>query len=108
MSSGAVIIGKAVGLTVIVLETESRVLPQVSIAVHVSVTFPPQEFGAVEKVDGFDISFIKHVPFNSLLNEMVLGKGRPPQATVMSSGAVIIGKAAGLTEITLVVVISLP
>ena len=37
-----VIVGNAAGLTVIVLETCASALPQVSVAVQVSVTVPPQ------------------------------------------------------------------
>ena len=32
----------AVGLTVIVLDTDANALPHASVAVHVSVTVPPQ------------------------------------------------------------------
>jgi len=48
-------VGSAAGLTVIVLETGSRTLPQESVAVHVSVTVPPQAPGKVVSVDKFDI-----------------------------------------------------
>ena len=42
ISAGAVIVGNAAGLTVIVRDTDVIVLPQGSVAVHVSVTAPPQ------------------------------------------------------------------
>ena len=42
---GAVIVGKAAGDTVIVLDTDAKALPQASVAVHVSVTTPPQAPG---------------------------------------------------------------
>ena len=38
MSAGAVIVGRAAGLTVIILDTEASALPQISVAVQVSVT----------------------------------------------------------------------
>ena len=38
---GAVIVGNAAGLTVIVLDTDVSGLPHTSVAVHVSVTVPP-------------------------------------------------------------------
>ena len=44
---------------------------------------------------------IKHPPLNPLLNDIVLADGTPPQATVISPGAVIVGNAAGLTVIVL-------
>jgi len=40
--AGAIIVGKVAGLTVIVLETETKFLLQASLAVHVSVITPPQ------------------------------------------------------------------
>jgi hypothetical protein len=64
---GAVIVGNTAGLTVIVLDTAVTVLPQVSVAVQVSVTVPPHEFGEEEKVDGFDVPFIEQPPLNPLL-----------------------------------------
>ena len=48
---GAVIVGNAAGLIVIVLETDTKALPQLSVAVQVSVTVPPQALGVAEKVD---------------------------------------------------------
>src|SRR6202008_3324173 len=77
------------------------VLPHSSVAVHVSVTSPPHAPGVAENVDEFDVPLIKHPPVNPLLNEIVLDAGTPPQATVMSDGAVIVGNAAGLTCIVL-------
>ena len=37
----AVIVGNAAGLTVMFLDTDAIVLPQASVAVHVSTTVPP-------------------------------------------------------------------
>jgi hypothetical protein len=101
VSAGAVIVGKAAGLIVIVLETEAKALPQESVAVHVSVTVPPQALGVAENVEGFEVPLIKHPPINPLENGIVLGAGKAPQATVVAAGAVIVGKAAGLIVITL-------
>src|SRR5665811_897795 len=42
-----------------------------------------------------------HPPVNPLLKLIVLPDGTPPQATVMSASAVIVGSAAGLTVIVL-------
>ena len=39
---GTVNVGGVLSSTVIVLETDAKVLPQLSVAVHVSVTFPLQ------------------------------------------------------------------
>ena len=105
---GAVIVATAAGLTVIVLETDATVLPQMSVPVHVSVTVPPQAAGVVVNVDGFEVPLIKQPPLNPLVNDIVLGAGRLPQATVIFAGAVIVGIAAGATVITLEVVIVLP
>ena len=99
--AGAVIVGNAAGLTVIVLDTEAKALPQLSVAVQVSVTVPPQELGVAVKVEGFEVPFIAQLPVNPLLNEIVLADGIEPQATVIAAGAVIVGNAAGLTVIIL-------
>src|SRR5215204_1048283 len=101
ISSGAVIVGNAAGFTCIVLDTDATVLPHSSVAVHVSVTSPPHAPGVAVNVDAFDTPLIKHPPLNPLLNGKVLADGIAPQATVISSGAVIVGKAAGLTCIVL-------
>ena len=50
-AAGAIITGKAAGLTVITLETDARILPQISVAVQVSVTFPPQAAGVAVNVE---------------------------------------------------------
>ena len=52
-------------------------------------------------VEEFEVPLIKHPALNPLLNDNVLAAGTAPQATVMSAGAVIVGKAAGLTCIVL-------
>ena len=39
----------------------------------------------------------KQPPLNPFVNEMVLAEGMAPHATVMAAGAVMVGKAAGLT-----------
>ena len=67
MFAGAVIVGNAAGLTVIVLDTDASVLPHGSVAVHVSVTVPPHAVGVAENVDGFDVPVIKHGAVNPLL-----------------------------------------
>ena len=67
ISAGAVIVGSAAGLTVIVLETEAIVLPQGSVAVQVSVTVPPHPVGVAENVDGLDVPLIRHDPLNPLV-----------------------------------------
>ena len=66
MLAGAVIVGAAAGLTVIVLDAVI-VLPQASVAVHVSVTSPPQGPGVAENVDGLDVPVIKQAPVNPLV-----------------------------------------
>ena len=104
----AVIVGKAAGLTVIVLETGASALPHKSVAVQVSVTVPPQAGGVAENVEGFEVPLIKQPPLNPLLKDSVVGAGIAPQATVILIGAVIVGNAAGLTVIVLVLVIVLP
>ena len=67
MFAGAVIVGNVAGLTVMVLDTEAIVLPQGSVAVHVSVTVPPQAEGVAEKVDVLDVPVIKQPPLNPLV-----------------------------------------
>ena len=62
MFAGAVIVGNAAGLTVIVLDTDASALPQESVAVQVSVTVPPQAVGIAEKVERFDVPVIKQLP----------------------------------------------
>ena len=60
IAPGAVIVGNGAGSTVIVLDTAAIALPQASVAVHVSVTVPPQGPGAALKVDGLEVPVIKH------------------------------------------------
>ena len=67
MSAGAVMVGSAVGLTVIVLDTEAIVLPQGSVAVQVSVTVPPHPEGVALNIDALDVPVIRHDPLNPLV-----------------------------------------
>ena len=99
VAAGAVIVGNAAGLTVIVLDTATIVLPHTSVAVQVSVTSPPHAPGVAVNVDGFDVPLIEHPPVNPLENEIVLAVGTAPHATVIPTVAVIVDKAAGLTVI---------
>ena len=64
LAGGEVNVGAAAGVTVIVL-TAVIVLPHASVAVHVSVTVPPQGPGAAVCVDVAD-PFIKQVPLDPL------------------------------------------
>ena len=64
MLAGAVMVGKAAGLTVMVLDTGASALPQASVAVHVSVIAPPQGPGVAVKVEGLEVPEIKHPPAN--------------------------------------------
>ena len=90
------------------LDTAAIVRPQASAgAVQVSITVPPQAPGVVLKVLGFDVPLIKQPPLKLLLNAIVLGAGMLPQATVIAPGAVIVGKAAGLTVMVCVAVFEL-
>jgi len=98
---GAVIVGSAAGDTVIVLDTGANALPHSSVAVHVSVIVPPHAPGVDVNVDGFDIPLISHQPVSPFVYDIVLGKGTPPQSTVIAGGAVIVGSAAGFTVIIL-------
>ena len=66
MLAGAVIVGAAAGLTVIVLDAVI-VLPQASVAVHVSVTVPPHGGGVAENVDELEVPVIKQAPVNPLV-----------------------------------------
>ena len=66
VAAGGVIVGNAAGSTVIILETDASGLPQISVAVHVSVTGPPQ-LGTALKVDGFEVPLIKQPPLNPLV-----------------------------------------
>ena len=58
IGAGAVIVGNAAGLTVIIRETELTVRPQLSVAVHVSVTVPPHALGVAVNVEGFEVPVI--------------------------------------------------
>ena len=66
ISAGAVMVGSAAGLTVMVLDTEAIVLPQGSVAVQVSVTVPPHPEGVAENVDALDVPVIRHDPLSPL------------------------------------------
>ena len=66
MLASGVITGKAAGLTVIVLVTAVKALPQISVAVHVSVIVPPQAEGVAEKVEGFEVPEIRQPPVRLL------------------------------------------
>lgn len=101
IAPGAVIVGKAAGLTVITRDTDASGLPHASVAVHVCVTGPPHGPGVALNVERFEVPLIKQPPLNPFVNVMVLAAGNPPHATVVAPGAVIVGKAAGLTVITL-------
>ena len=59
---GAVMVGNAAGVTVIVLVTGAIALPQASVAVHVSVIVPPQGTGVAEKVDVADVPLMRQDP----------------------------------------------
>ena len=69
MLPGADMVGKAAGLTVIVLETGVIVLPQASVAVHVSVMVPPQAPAGdcALNVEASDVPDIKQPPDKPLL-----------------------------------------
>ena len=62
----AVIVGKAAGLTVMILETGGIVLPKRSVAAQVSVTVPPQFPGVDERVEVAE-PLIRHPPGKPLL-----------------------------------------
>jgi hypothetical protein len=58
MLTGAVMVGSSAGRTVIVLDTGVRILPQVSVAVQVSVTIPPHAPGVSVNVERFEVPVI--------------------------------------------------
>ena len=64
LEGGEVNVGAGAGVTVIILEA-LIVLPQASVAFHVSVTVPPQGPGAAVCVDVAD-PLIRHVPLDPL------------------------------------------
>jgi hypothetical protein len=64
--AGAVMVGSGAGVTVMVLDTEAMVLPQGSVAVHVSVTVPPQAPGVAEKVEGLEVPVMRQDPLAPL------------------------------------------
>ena len=64
---GAVIVGKAEGLTVMILVTGVIVLEHASVAVHVSVTVPPQAPGVVLKVELFEVPEMRQPPLRPLV-----------------------------------------
>ena len=61
-AAGAVIVGSAAAFTVMILVTGASTRPHVSVAVHVSVTVPPQGPGVAVNVDGLDTPVIKQLP----------------------------------------------
>ena len=67
MSAGAVIVGSAAGVTVMVRVTGANALPQASVAVQVSVMVPPQAGGIAEKEDISEVPLSKHPPANPLV-----------------------------------------
>src|SRR5260221_14200553 len=101
VSAGAVIVGNAAGVTVIVLDTVAITRPHGSVAVQVCVTVPPHAGGV------FFFLNIRHppistlFPYTTLFRFNVVADGMPPQLTVVSAGAVIVGNAAGVTVIVL-------
>ncbi len=99
--ASGVIHGSNAGLTVMVLLTEANALWHASVAVHVSVTVPPQGPGVAVNVDEFEVPAIAQPSVRPLLYGMVLEAGKPPHATVMFASGVIVGNAAGLTVMVL-------
>ncbi len=100
MSTRAVMLGKAAGNTVIWRETVASARPQASVAVHVSVTVPPQALGVAVKVEEFEVPEIRQPPLKPLVYATTLAFGNPPHATVISGSAVMLGKSAGFTVIS--------
>jgi hypothetical protein len=100
ISAGAVIVGSGAGLMVILRVTGAKALPHSSVAVHVSVTVPPQAPGMAENVERFDWPVIRQPPVFELVKVRILGSGSgSPQAIVIAAGAVIVGNDAGLIVI---------
>ena len=66
-TGGVVNTGAGAGVTVMVLVTGASVLPQASVAVHVSVIVPPHGPGAAENVEVADVPLIKHDPVSPLV-----------------------------------------
>jgi hypothetical protein len=106
-TGGVVNTAGAAGETVIVLVTGAITLPQLSVAVHVSVIVPPHAPGAAEKVEVFDVPVTRHEPARPLVYVRVDDVGVVPQAIVIAAGAVIVGNAAGVTVIILLPVMVL-
>jgi hypothetical protein len=107
LEGGVVNVGAGAGVTVIILDAVI-VLPHASVAVHVSVTVPPQGPGAAVCVD-VAVPLIKQVPLAPLLYAKELVAGIAPHATVILEGGVVnVGAAAGVTVIVLDAVIVLP
>jgi hypothetical protein len=101
MAAGAVIVGNAAGDTCITLDTDAIVLPHESVAVHVCVTLPPHAPGSVLNVERLEVPEIPQAPVKPLLKLSLLAAGKPPQATVVSAGAVMVGSAEAETVIVL-------
>jgi hypothetical protein len=96
-----VMTGKAAGSTVIVLETGVKFLPQLSVAVQVSVIVPPHGLVVPANVDGLDVPVIWQPAARPFENEMVDGAMAVPHGTDVLVSAVITGNAAGSTVIVL-------
>ena len=66
MAAGAVIVGNAAGVTVMVL-LPLIVLPHASVYVHVSVSVPPHPVGAVPVRTAVTVPEIKQLPLAELV-----------------------------------------
>src|SRR4029453_3601299 len=100
LPGGEVNVGAGAGLTVMTLEAVND-LPHASVAVHVSVTVPPQGPGAAVCVDVTD-PLSRQVPPAPVVELGARTAGIGPHARVISvGGEVNVGAGAGLTVIVL-------
>src|SRR5260221_3714602 len=101
VSAGAVIVGNAAGVTVIVLDTVAITRPHGSVAVQVCVTVPPHAGGVRSEEHTSELQSHSDLVCRLLLEKNIVTDGMPPQLTVVSAGAVIVANAAGVTAIVL-------
>ena len=103
LAGGAENVGNEAGDTVIVLETGAIVLPQISVAAHVSTIVPPQTpAGLCAVLVEVAVPLIRHPPLPPLEYVRPLAAGALPQVTVtLAGGALNVGSRAGDTVIVL-------
>src|SRR5260221_11804994 len=101
VSGGAVIVGNAAGVSVIVLDTVAITRPHGSVAVQVCVTVPPHAGGVAPNVEDWKCVVLGKSALIGLRQVIIKNDGMPPQLTVVYAGAGMVGNSAGVTVMAL-------